>query len=138
MTPNGFARTRHACFYAYAAMSSVFVLPPMLFMTFHETYGVSYTLLGTLVLINFCTQLTIDLLFSFFSSHFPIAATVRLMPFLTAAGLTLYALSPRLFPANVYLGLCSGRYFFRSPRGFARCCSARSWRRSPRKTPSGI
>lgn len=112
MTSDGFARTRHACFYAYAAMSSVFVLPPMLFVTFHETYGISYTLLGTLVLINFCTQLTIDLLFSFFSSHFPIAATVRSMPFLTAAGLTLYALSPRLFPSDVYLGLALGTVLF--------------------------
>lgn len=50
-----FKRTKFACFYTYVAMSSVFTLPPLLFVTFRETYGISYTLLGTLVLTNFCT-----------------------------------------------------------------------------------
>ena len=62
--------TRLACYYASFAMSSVFCLPPMLFVTFRESFGVSYTLLGTLVLVNFCTQLIIGTVFTFFSKHF--------------------------------------------------------------------
>lgn len=80
-----FKRTKHACYFTYLAMSSVFSLPPILFVTFREMYGVSYTLLGTLVLVNFCTQLTIDLIFTFFSKHFNIQKTIRLMPLLTSA-----------------------------------------------------
>ena len=57
-------------------MASVFSLPPLLFITFKESYGISYTLLGTLVAINFCTQLCIDLAFSFFSKYFNIHACV--------------------------------------------------------------
>ena len=62
-TPN-FKRTKFACYAAYFTMSSIFSLPPLLFVIFRETYGISYTLLGTLVLTNFCTQLAVDLAIS--------------------------------------------------------------------------
>ena len=90
-TPN-FKRTKLACYTAYFTMSSIFSLPPILFVTFREMYGISYTLLGTLVLINFCTQLTIDLIFSFFAKYFNIHTTVKIMPLLTSIGLLIYAL----------------------------------------------
>ncbi|MBQ8611915.1 MAG: MFS transporter [Oscillospiraceae bacterium] len=107
-----FKRTKFACFYTYVAMSSVFSLPPLLFVTFRETYGISYTLLGTLVLINFCTQLTIDLIFTFFTKYFNIKKTVRVMPLLTALGLSVYALVPTLFPQHAYAGLVLGTVIF--------------------------
>ena len=109
--PN-YNRTKYTCFYTYLAMSSVFSLPPMLFMTFHEMYGLSYTLLGSLLLINFCTQLLIDLIFTFFSRYFNIKATVRVMPLVTAAGMLVYALVPRLCPERAFLGLTAGTVLF--------------------------
>lgn len=93
-------------------MSSVFSLPPLLFATFREMYGISYTLLGTLVLINFCTQLGIDLIFSFFSKYFNIHKTIRLIPLVTATGLCVYALIPILFPQYAYIGLVAGTFIF--------------------------
>lgn len=107
-----YKKTKHACFFTYLAMSSVFSLPPVLFGTFRSMYGISYTLLGTLVLINFCTQLTIDLVFSFFSKHFNIHKTIRLMPLLTATGLCIYALIPMFFPQHAYIGLVIGTIIF--------------------------
>ena len=71
-TKENFKRTKFACYAAYFTMSSVFCLPPLLFVTLRQMYGISYTLLGTLVLINFCTQLGIDLIFTVFSKHFKI------------------------------------------------------------------
>ena len=79
-------------------MSSVFCVPPLLFVTFHGLYGISYTLLGTLVLINFFTQLSTDLVFTFFSKHFNVAKAVRIMPAATSVGLMIYALGAALFP----------------------------------------
>ena len=70
----------------YLASASIFSLPPLLFATFREMYGISYTLLGTLVLINFCTQLGVDLVFSFFTKYFDIHKSLRCMPILTALG----------------------------------------------------
>lgn len=107
-----YKRTKYTCFFTYVAMSSVFSLPPMLFVTFHETYNISYTLLGTLLLVNFCTQLIIDLIFTFFSKHFNIALTVRIMPLITSAGLAVYALVPLFFPDKAIYGLIGGTVIF--------------------------
>ena len=107
-----FKRTKYSCYFAYLSMASAFSLPPLLFMTFHEKYGISYTLLGTLVLINFCTQLTIDLIFSFFTKYFHIHTTLKVMPLLTTTGLLLYALIPTFFPQMAYLGLVLGTMVF--------------------------
>lgn len=107
-----FNRTRHACYYTNLAMASIFSLPPLLFMTFREMYGISYTLLGTLVLTNFCTQLCIDLIFTFFNKFFNISKTVRAMPLLTSLGMIIYAMAPMLFPNHVYLGLVIGTVIF--------------------------
>ena len=97
-----------ACYSVNVTMSVIGNLSPLLFLTFHELYGISYSLLGTLVLINFCTQLTVDLIFSFFSHKFNIPLTVRLTPIIAIAGLVLTALAPVLFPNAVYLGLVLG------------------------------
>ena len=105
-------RLRFACYTSNISMSVVSTLSPLLFLTFREQYGVSYSLLGLLVLINFVTQLTIDLIFSFFSHKFNIAKTVKFTPLLTSIGLILYALAPVIFPQNIYLGLAVGTVVF--------------------------
>ncbi len=119
MITNEFKRTKRACHFSYLSMSSVFCLPPMLFLTFHEAYGVSYTLLGTLVLVNFCTQLIVDLIFSFFSKHFNIKKTVRIMPLITSLGLLVYALAPNIFGQRVYIGLALGTVIFSVASGLS-------------------
>ena len=112
MTAPNYSRTRFACFFAYLAMASVFVLPAMLFTTFREAYNISFTLLGTLIVVNFCTQMIIDLIFTFFSKHFNIRLTVRIMPLLTCIGLLTYAIVPNLFPQYAYVGLVIGTVIF--------------------------
>ncbi|MGN1080458.1 MAG: MFS transporter, partial [Acutalibacteraceae bacterium] len=107
-----FQKTKYACYYTYLAMSSVFCLPPILFVTFREMYGISYTLLGTLVLVNFLTQLAIDLVFTFFSRYFNIRNTIRIMPLLTSAGLLIYAFIPMIIPQHAYAGLLAGTVVF--------------------------
>ena len=117
-SPN-FKRTKLACYAAYFTMSSIFSLPPILFVTLREMYGISYTLLGTLVLTNFFTQLTIDLIFTLFSKYFNVKKIVRVMPLITSLGLWLYALSPVLFPNHVYLGLLLGTVIFSVSAGLS-------------------
>jgi MFS family permease len=108
-----------ACYSANITMAAVGSIPPMLFLTFHNSYGISYSLLGTLVLINFFTQLIIDLIFSFFSHKFNIQKTVRIMPILTVLGLCIFALSPIIFKEMVYLGLVIGTVIFSLSAGLA-------------------
>ncbi len=107
-----YKRTKTACYFTYLAMSSVFSLPSILFVTFREMYGVSYTLLGTLVLTNFCTQLIVDLIFTFFTKYFNVNKVVKVMPLITSAGLLVYAIFPSLFPQYAYAGLLAGTVIF--------------------------
>ncbi len=100
-------------------MSSIFSLPPLLFATLQDMYGISYTLLGTLVLTNFCTQLTVDLIFTAFSKHFNVKKVVRVMPLITSVGLLIYAASPFLFPQNTYIGLLIGTVLFSVSAGLS-------------------
>ena len=119
MTVHHFKRTKLACYTAYFTMSTIFSLPPLLFITFHEMYGVSYTLLGTLVLTNFCTQLGVDLVFSLFSRHFNIHKVVKVMPLITSVGLLIYAAVPTFFPEHAYPGLWLGTVIFSVSAGLS-------------------
>lgn len=110
-------RLKLACYTTNLSMSVVGNLSPVLFLTFRLLYGISYSLLGLLVLINFVTQLTVDLIFSFFSHKFNIAKTVKYTPALTFAGLLVYALWPIFFPRSVYMGLAVGTVIFSASSG---------------------
>ena len=112
-------RTKLACYTAYFTMSSIFSLPPLLFVTFREMYGISYTLLGTLVLINFFTQLSVDLIFTAFSRYFNTKIIVRVMPLITALGLSVYAIFPMISPDHAYVGLCIGTVIFSVSAGLS-------------------
>ena len=118
MTKAQIRRVKYACYTTNISMSVVGNLSPVLFLTFRSLYGISYSLLGLLVLINFVTQLTIDLLFSFFSHKFNIPKAVKMTPVLTLIGLVIYALWPFLLPNHVYIGLVIGTIIFSASGGF--------------------
>ena len=114
---HGFGRLKAACYTTNVTMSVITNLAPLLFLTFREEYGISYSLLGLLVLINFFTQLSVDLIFSFFSHKFNIPLAVKLTPVIAFAGLLLFSAAPILFPSNVYLGLVLGTVVFSASGG---------------------
>ena len=111
-------RVKWACYSSNVSMAVVGNLSPLLFVTFREVYGISYSLLGLLVLINFVTQLTVDLAFSFFSHKFNIPKAVKFTPVLTIIGLVIYAFAPNLVPSFPYLGLVIGTVLFSASSGF--------------------
>lgn len=122
--------------YASSIGGSVFLtLPPILFITFQDLYGISYTLLGTLVLINFFTQLIVDLMFSFFSHKFNIPLAVRLMPVIGFVGMAIYALSPILFPSSVYMGFVIGTILFSISAGLGEVLLSPLFAAIPSKNP---
>lgn len=110
-------RLKYACYSANATMSVVSTLSPILFLTFRTLYGISYSLLGLLVLINFVTQLIVDLIFSFFSHKFNISKTVKIIPVIAILGFLIYAIWPFVFNGNVYPGLVIGTIIFSSASG---------------------
>ena len=112
-------RIRTACYSMNVSMAVIGNLPPILFLTFHNKFGISFSLLGLLVLLNFSTQLLVDLVFSFFSHKFNIPVTVKLTPLISVAGLLIFVLWPTLLPSSAYLGLVIGTVVFSSSSGLA-------------------
>lgn len=116
---SGYKRTLVACFVTTASTAITGNLSPLLFLTFHSVYGISFSLLGLLVVINFGTQLIFDLAFSFFSHKFNLAKSVRLTPLLMAVGLFIYAVCPFLAKDNVFLWLSVGTVIFSAGSGLS-------------------
>ena len=116
---NNTKRVKFACYSMNVAMALVGNLPPLLFITFHNMYNLSYGLLGLLVLVNFSTQLGIDLVFTFFSSKFNIKKTVTVAPLLTILGFAVFTVWPTLFPSSAYVGLVVGTVIFSASSGLA-------------------
>ena len=131
----GFRRTKAACYMAWFTTAPVFALPPVLFAVLREQYGISYTLLGTLVLVNFCTQLGVDLLFTFFSRRFNVPLALRIMPLLTCGGLLVYALIPTLVPEYAYVGLLVGTVIFSASAGLSEVLLSPTVSALPSDTP---
>ena len=110
---------KYACYSVNVTMAAVGNLSPVLFLTFRTIYGISYTLLGLLVLINFVTQLIVDLIFSFFSHKFNIEKSIRAIPYISIIGFIIYAFIPMIFPRYAYAGLVAGTVIFSSASGLA-------------------
>lgn len=113
-----YTRTKFGCYAVNFTMSVAANFPPLLFITFHDHYGLSFSLLGTLIFVNFLTQLGMDLLFSFYSHKFNIARTVKLTPFIAAAGLLIFSLTP-LFKGYEFICLLCGTLVFAAAGGLA-------------------
>ncbi len=119
MRQNSITYTRFSLYFTYFINACLFSLPPLLFGTFHRLYGISYTLLGALALVNFVTQFSVDLLFTFFSKSFPIQKLMRIAPLFAAAGLLVYGASPAMMPENAYFGIVLGTVLFSVAAGLA-------------------
>lgn len=100
--------TKKACYLTGITMAIASNLSPILFLTFRDMYDLSFTLLGLLVVINFVTQLSVDLIFTFFTKYFNIHKTVKTTPFITFIGLIIYAVLPGFFPETAFLWIAMG------------------------------
>lgn len=114
-----YTRVKLGCYATNVTMSVVGTLSPLLFIIFRNTYGISFSLLGLLVLVNFFTQLGIDLIFSFFSHKFNISKTVKVTPLIGATGLVVYAILPIIMKEHAYIGLLIGTVIFSASSGLA-------------------
>ena len=59
---NKYNRTMYACFVGYVVQAIVNNFVPLLFLTFHSSYGIPLSKITLLVTINFLLQLCVDAL----------------------------------------------------------------------------
>jgi fucose permease len=81
-------------------------LPPVLFIVFQSRYGISYERLGRLILLNFATQLTVDVIVARYADRIGHRLALVLAEACGAAGLILLAAAP-LLPIPAYVSIAA-------------------------------
>lgn len=106
-----YQRTIRACFIGYIVQAVVNNFVPLLFLTFHDTYGISLDRITLLVTFNFGIQLLVDLFSVKFVDRLGYRVCLVAAHILSAAGLAGLAFLPDLLP-DPFLGLllCAAVY----------------------------
>ena len=88
--------TIYACFIGYIVQAIVNNFVPLLFLTFHDTYGIPMTQITLLITFNFGLQLLIDLLSVTFVDKIGYRASMLIAHICAAAGFILLTVLPDL------------------------------------------
>jgi fucose permease len=96
--------TLHACYLSFITQALIVNLPPLLFVVFQGKFGLSYTMLGSLVMLMFVTQLIVDALAIKFVAKAGQRMSIMIAHVLAAAGMAALAFLPRVLPSP-YIGL---------------------------------
>ena len=93
-----------ASYIGYMTQAIIINFPPLLFITFENTYGISIGKIGLLIAISFLTQLSVDAFEAKFSSRFNTRKTVVFGHICSAVGMISFAFLPDILP-NAFVGL---------------------------------
>lgn len=102
MQPN-YKLTKLACYTAIITQAIQNNLPPLLFVIFQNQFGISYEMLGRLILVNFVTQLLVDLISIKLVDKIGYRACMIGGQLSTVLGFVLMMVLPRIMPS--YAGL---------------------------------
>lgn len=104
MTKTNYKGTLFACYLAYITQALIVNLPPILFGVFKDEFGLSYMMLGGLVVVVFLTQLVVDALAVLFVDKIGYRASAVIAHIFAAVGMIFLTFLPRILP-NPYVGL---------------------------------
>ena len=101
---NRYKKTIYACFIAYIVQAIVNNFLPLLFLTFHRSYGIPLSRITMLVTFNFGIQLLVDLVSVAFVDRIGYRASMILAHVFSACGLLLLTVLPGRF-ADPFAGI---------------------------------
>lgn len=99
-----FKHTLNACYLGYITQAIVNNLAPLLFIIFQKQFGISYEMIGRLVLVNFGTQLAVDYLAIKFIHKVGYRRAAMIAHIFCGVGLICLGVLPQVMP-NSYVGL---------------------------------
>lgn len=99
-----FKKTMVACFTGYIVQAIVNNFVPLLFLTFHKSYGIELSKITFLVTMNFAIQLLVDLISVKFVDKIGYRLSMVLAHVFSVLGLAGLSFLPEIF-ANAYLGI---------------------------------
>ncbi|HOP79738.1 MAG TPA: MFS transporter [Armatimonadota bacterium] len=103
--------TLYACYLGYITQALIVNLPPLLFVVFKDKFGLSYTMLGSLVVVIFITQLVVDALAIKFVDRIGQRTAAIAAHAFAAVGMATLAFLPHLMP-KPYVGLVVASLLF--------------------------
>ncbi len=101
---SNYRQTIFACFVGYIVQAIVNNFVPLLFLTFQDSYGISYSKITLLITINFAVQLSVDLLSAFFIDRIGYRASAIIAHAFSVVGLISLAILPDILP-DPFVGL---------------------------------
>lgn len=102
-TQKDYNKTMYACFVGYIVQAIVNNFAPLLFLTFHQTYGIALTQITLFVTVNFGVQLLVDIASVKLVDRIGYRASMVLAHATAAMGLIALTVLPEIF-ADSYLG----------------------------------
>lgn len=99
------------CYVGMFIQALVINLTPILFIPLREELGLSWEQVGRLVLVNFLTQMVVDLICCWLADRVPTKPLIVAANLLSGIGLWLFALAPAMFDTP-YHGLMLGTIVF--------------------------
>lgn len=96
--------TKLASYIGYLTQALTINFAPLLFLTFVDSYGISFAKISLLIAVSFGTQLLTDLFEAKFGSKLNTRATVIAAHLLAVLGMTGYAYLPEIMPTP-FIGL---------------------------------
>ena len=99
-----YKHTLHACYLGYITQAIVNNLAPLLFIIFQDSFNISLEMLGRLILINFGTQIVVDLLTVKYVDHIGYRKATVMAHIFSVLGLVSLGVLPQVMPSP-YIGL---------------------------------
>lgn len=112
MKQSNYRGTILACYTGNFVQAVILNVTPILFLPLMALYGLHFEQMGRLVLVNFITQLAVDLACGRPVDRFGMRPFIVGGHLCAAAGLLVFAAAPLLFGENIYLGLVIGTMLF--------------------------
>ncbi|MBR1899715.1 MAG: MFS transporter [Lachnospiraceae bacterium] len=106
-----YQKTVYACFVGYIVQAIVNNFVPLLFLTFHRSYGIPLSRITLLVTFNFGLQLLVDLVSVTFVDRIGYRATMILAHLTAALGLVMLAVLPCVL-SDPYTGIVIAVFFY--------------------------
>lgn len=109
--------TINACYIGNFVQATVINLTPIIFIPLREQFGLSYTQFGFLILINFITQVIVDIAFSRAVDKYGFRIFSVIAHILCVIGFIMFAFTPWLFKSNEYIGFLIATIVFSGSGG---------------------
>lgn len=110
-TPKQWRHTQYASYLGYITQAIVNNLAPLLFLIFQEVYCIPLEQITLLVTVNFCVQLSVDMLSTRFVDKIGYRPCIVAAHFFAAAGLAGLGVFPRLLP-DPFVGLLAAVFLY--------------------------